>query len=123
MGWRLEFAAPAESDFARIFDHLADSYIAFGEEPDDALIHAARRIRQIRDEADCLLVAPHRGQGQDDLLPGSRSTSFGQARYWFTRNDEPESVTVLAVFYGGQDARRRMLLRALSPDLWKHRRC
>ncbi|QEW23999.1 hypothetical protein LA6_006237 (plasmid) [Marinibacterium anthonyi] len=106
----------AESDFAQIFDHLAESYIAFGEEPDEALIHAARRIRQIRGDADRLLVAPHRGQSQGDLLPGCRPMSFGRASCRFTLNDEQEIVAVLAIFYGGQDARWRRLLRALSQE-------
>ncbi|MAC81936.1 MAG: plasmid stabilization protein [Rhodobacteraceae bacterium] len=106
----------AESDFAQIFDHLAESYIAFGEESDEALIHAARCIRQIRGDADRLLVAPHRGQSQGDLLPESGPMSFGQASCRFILNDEQEVVTVLAIFHGGQDARRRRLLRALSQE-------
>ena len=116
MAWTLEFATDAEGDFARIFDHLARSYVGFGEEPAEALNHAAHRVRQIRHDADRLLIAPHRGQMQDDLFDGCRTLSFGQASFWFTVNDATSTVTVLAVFFGGQDARRTMLLRALRGD-------
>ncbi|MBB97279.1 MAG: plasmid stabilization protein [Rhodobacteraceae bacterium] len=114
MTWTLEFAAEAEGDFARIFDHLADSYMGFGERPDSALRHAAERVRQVRQDADRILVAPHRGQMRNDVLAGCRSLSFGQAAFWFTLDEDRRTVRILAVFYGAEDARRRMLLRALG---------
>lgn len=116
MAWTLEFAAAAEADFARIFDHLAESYVGFGEDQSDAMRHAAHRVLQLRRDADRILIAPHRGQKQDDIFDGCRTLSFGQASFWFTVNDARHTVTVLAVFFGGQDARRSMLLRALGQD-------
>ncbi len=114
MAWTLEFAADADADFALIFDHLVDSYIAFGEPIEAALEHAETRIWQIREEANRILTAPLRGSGQDEILPGCRCLTLGKANYWFRVQQQDQTVVILAVFFGGQDARRKMLLRLLS---------
>lgn len=114
MAWRLEVSPSAADDFELIFEHLFESYQSFGEPPGDAFEHAATRIRQIRREAERILAAPERGTRHDDVLLGCRSLAFGKATYWFIAAPEREVVTLLAVFFGGQDQRRRMLIRLLS---------
>ena len=102
----------AERDFELIFDHLVRSYLDFGESPQSALDRAETRIGDIRAAAERIVTAPHRGERHDDLLPGLRHLAIGRAIYWFDVDDERETVRVLAVFFGGQDHVRHMLVRA-----------
>lgn len=113
MTFRLEFSIAAERDLSLIFDHLAESYRTFGEPAGEALSHAAARARTIRRNADRLLTTPHRGTKHDDLMPGLRHLTIERAIYWY-KVDEPEAVVrVVAVFFGGQDHVRHMLVRLL----------
>jgi toxin ParE1/3/4 len=110
---RVEFAEAALRDLDLIFDHLAETYRGFGEAPDEAIEHAARRIRAIVGAADRLALAPHRGTVHDDLAPGIRHLTLDRAVYYFRVDD---GVHILAVFFGGQDHQRRMRLRMLRRD-------
>ena len=112
---RVEFAEDALRDLDLIFDHLAESYRGFGEAPDEAFAHAARRIRAILEAAGRIAHAPHRGTGHDELAPGIRHVTLDRAVYYFQVADEG-SVRVLALFFGGQDHERRMRLRILRRD-------
>lgn len=113
MGFRLEFTAAAENDFGLIFDHLLQSYLEFGESLDSALDRAGTRVFEIRDNAGRILTAPHRGERHDDILPGLRHLAIGRAIYWFNADEAHRTVRVLAVFFGGQDHVRHMLIRLL----------
>jgi toxin ParE1/3/4 len=110
---RVEFADAADRDLELIFDHLAESYRGFGETPDEAFEHAARRVRAIIATADRLALAPNRGTVHDDLAPGIRHVTLDRAVYYFRVADDG-SVRVIAVFFGGQDHQRRMRLRILG---------
>lgn len=114
MAFRLEFSADAEKDFDLIFDHLLENYIRFGESRELAIEHAEARVRNIRVSADRIVTAPHRGERHDDLLPGLRHLTIDRAIYWFDVDDRTETVRVLAVFFGGQDHVRHMLVRLLG---------
>ncbi len=47
---------------------------------------------------------PHRGVRRDDLRPGLRTMSYRKrVDIAFVVHDAPRMVTVLGVFYGGQD--------------------
>jgi plasmid stabilization system protein ParE len=110
----VEFAEDALRDLDLIFDHLAESYRGFGEAPDEASEHAARRVRAIIEAADRLALAPHRGPVHDDLAPGIRHVTLDRAVYYFRIEDAV--LRILAVFFGGQDHQRRMRLRILRRD-------
>ena len=114
MTFRLELSVEAERDFGLIFDHLLRSYLGFGESLESALDHAETRIREIRTAAERILIAPHRGERRDDLLPGLRHLAIGRVIYWFDVDDDRQTVRVLAVFLGGQDHVRHMLGRLLE---------
>ena len=119
MVFSLEFSAEAERDFELTFDHLLQSYLDFGESLQSALDHAEARVQEIRADAERILTAPHRGERHDDILPGSRHLSIGRAIYWFEVDETVRTVRVLAVFFGGQDHVRHMMIRLLddrSPD-------
>ncbi|WP_347140528.1 type II toxin-antitoxin system RelE/ParE family toxin [Paracoccus sp. SSK6] len=113
---RIEFAAEAERDFILIFDHLVDSYMAFGESRTEALDRAEVRLAGILDDATRIATAPKRGSPHDDLMAGLRQLTLGSATFWFTVDATEQVVRVLAVFFGAQDQHRRMLIRLLGQE-------
>lgn len=114
MRFAIEFSADAERDFDLIFDHLFESYLAFGERTEEALDHAARRVIDIRKAADRLADFPLPGTARHDVLPGIRMLAVGRAIYWFDVDQTARKVRILAVFFGGQDHIRHMLVRLLG---------
>ena len=114
MGFRLELSAGAERDFGLIFDHLLRSYLDFGESLESAVVHAETRTREICAGAERILMAPHRGERHDDIRPGLRHVTIERASYWFFVDEARRTVRVLAVFLGGQDHVRHMLVRLLE---------
>lgn len=112
--WRLEYAAGAERDFELIFDHLYESYLGFGETPSEALERAARRVLGIRAAIDRLASAPFVGTSRPDIRAGLRFTRREGAAVWFIPDQDERRVRVLAIFFGGQDHIRRMLVRMLE---------
>ena len=114
MRFAIEFSADAERDFGLIFDHLFESYLDFGESTEEALDHAARRVRDIAKAADRLASFPLRGTARDDILPGIRFIAIARAIYWFDVDQTARKVRILAVFFGGQDHVRHMLVRLLA---------
>lgn len=117
MAFRLEFSTAAEREFERIFDYLFEIHVGFGERPDEAVEHAAAQILEIRSAADRILTAPHRGDRQDDILPGLRHLALGRTIYRFEVDEGRETVRILGMFFGGQDHIRHMLARLMeAPD-------
>jgi len=114
MRFAIEFSADAERDFDLIFDHLFESYVTFGEDTEEALNHAARRVMVIRKAANRLASFPIRGTARDDILPGIRFLAIARAIYWFDVDQTACKVRILAVFFGGQDHIRHMLVRLLG---------
>lgn len=114
MAFRIEFAAEAEFDLELIFDHLIDSYASFGEPADEAFRRAQQRIRAIRRDVETLRAAPYRGTRHDDLLHGLRHVTIGSAVCWFQVDEIGAAIRIMAVFFGGQDHIRRMMIRLLD---------
>jgi toxin ParE1/3/4 len=111
--YAVEFAAEVERDFELIFDFLEESYRGFGERPEDALAHAAKRIEALRATAAALGKTPHRGNRHPEMMPNLRHVTIDQAIYWFLVDEDAMTVRILAIFFGGQDHIRRMLARLL----------
>ncbi len=114
MPFAIEFSTESERDFELIFDHLFESYLSFGESVEEALDHAMKRILDIRRAADRLSSFPIRGTLRDDILPGIRYLSIDRAIYWFEVDEAAGKVRILAVFFGGQEHIRHMLVRLLG---------
>jgi len=112
--WRVVFAAEAINDLLLIAEYLRQSYCGFGEPTVEANRHAQERIEAIIAAAERLATAPFRGECHDDLLPGLRHLALDRAVVWFCPRAEQREVQVLAVFFGGQDHQRRMLVRLLQ---------
>ena len=109
--WTVVFAAASINDLQLIADHLSQAYHGFGEPLQEASLHAQARIEAIISAAERLAKAPFRGESHDDLLPGLRHLTLDRAVYWFRTRPEQREIQVLAVFFGGQDHQRHMLVR------------
>lgn len=114
MSWRVERAEAVTLDLEAILDFLIDAALDFGEAPEGAFDSAAARILQIETAIAGLPAAPHQGTRLPDLGPGIRSVTKGRAILYFDLDEERQVLRLLAVFFGGQDHRRRMLLRRLA---------
>lgn len=86
----------------------------FGEGAEEAFDHAAQRVMEIRKAADRLASFPLRGTAREDILPGIRFLAIARAIYWFDVDHTTHKVRILAVFFGGQDHIRHMLVRLLG---------
>ncbi|MBV0892772.1 type II toxin-antitoxin system RelE/ParE family toxin [Paracoccus sp. Z118] len=116
MAWTVERSAEADLDLALIFDFLLAAALDFGEQTDRAYDQAARRVRAIENAIFALGDAPHQGTLDHDLLPGLRRVTKERAILYFDIDEDAQVVRVLAVFFGGQDHRRRMLIRLLGDE-------
>jgi hypothetical protein len=47
-------------------------------------------------------------------MPGLRHLALDRAVYWFRPRAEQQKIQVLAVFFGGPDHQRRMLVQLLQ---------
>jgi len=112
--WTVVFAAEAINDLVLITEFLTQAYCGFGEPLAEAHSHAQVRIEAIITAAERLATAPLRGESHDDLLPGLRHLALDRAVYWFCPRAEQREIQVLAVFFGGQNHQRRMLVRLLQ---------
>lgn len=87
------FTPEAEAQLALLYRYIADA-----ASPDIA----ARYTDSIVTYCEDLRSFPHRGTKQDDIRPGLRVTNFRKrAAIIFTV--ESEQVSIIGVFYGGQD--------------------
>jgi plasmid stabilization system protein ParE len=83
-------------DYAAITEHI-EQWTS-----DRAL--AERTVDSIRAFIKSLGRIPHRGTKRDDLRPGLRVIAFGKkTAIAFEVDDEAGTVTILRVFYGGQN--------------------
>ena len=112
--WSVVFAEEAINDLLLITDVLTQSYCGFGEPPAEANRHAQVRIEAIIAAAERLATAPFRGECHDELLPGLRHLALDRAVTWFRPRSEQREIQILAVFFGGQNHQRRMLVRLLQ---------
>lgn len=114
MVWRVERARATTRDLAAIIEFLTEAALDFGEPPDAALARAEARIAAIEAAVQRLAEAPYQGTLCPELGPGLRRVTKGRAIFYFDLDEDRQVVRLLAVFYGGQDHRRRMLIRLLS---------
>jgi plasmid stabilization system protein ParE len=114
MNYAVERADNADRDLNAIVDFLIETYVAFGEDEEDAIDSAEKRIHRIEAAMRALGRAPHQGTLRPELAPGLRSVTRDRAIFYFDVDDDRRVVRVLAVFFGGQDHQRLMLKRLLA---------
>lgn len=114
MGYRVERSAQSDRDLDIIFDFLFEAALGFGEDEVTGFERASTRILEIEDAMEALGNVPHQGTLHPDFSDGLRCVTKGRAIFYFDVDDSEQLVRVLAIFFGGQDHQRRMLLRLLS---------
>ena len=113
MGWRVERSEDTDRDLEAIFDFLFEVAIGVGDAPEEAFVRASRRIAAIEQAMLGLGRAPLQGTSHPDLLPGLRHVTKDRAIFYFEVDERARRVRVLAIFHGGQDHQRSMLVRLL----------
>lgn len=111
MAYKVLRSTACDEDLSLIFDYLFETFCDLGDAPEEAFERAAARIRSIEDDMAALAKAPFQGTLWPDLLPNLRWVTKDRAIFYFQVDEAEAVVRVLAVFFGGQDHRMRMLLR------------
>lgn len=117
MTHRLVFSRSALADFSLIYDFLYESYLGFGHPAAEAAGKCETRLKAIRKNAENIARQPFQGTLHPELGENLRHVTIERAIYWFQIHEDEQQVRILAIFFGGQDHQRRMLVRLLStPD-------
>jgi toxin ParE1/3/4 len=116
MAYKVERSEASDCDLETIFDFLFEAALGFGEDEATAYQRASTRILEIEAAMAALGDAPHQGTLHPEFSDGLRSVTKGRAIFYFDVDDTEHLVRVIAIFFGGQDHQRRMLLRLLSPN-------
>jgi len=83
-------------------DQLAELYLYIATQASPAT--AERYTDAIVSYCESLSTFPHRGARRDDIRPGLRVTNYrGRTVIAFDVDDAALRVSILGVFYGGQD--------------------
>ena len=93
MTYRVVFSPEAMEQLAALY-----RYIATAASPDIA----ARYTESIVSYCESLRTFPHRGTMRDDVRPGLRITNY-RKRTVIAFDVDVEQVSIIGVFYGGQD--------------------
>ena len=118
VAFRVSRARAVTVDFARIHDHLVESYCDLGDWIADALDRADSRVQTIEGTIMKLGGVPYQGTLCDDVMPGLRRVTKDKVILYFITDDELAEVRVLAVFFSGHDHLRHIIER-----LGSHRVC
>lgn len=77
---------------------------------------AQRYVNAIIDHCETLSAFPKRGAMRDDIRPGLRLTNYrGRAVIAFSVDDTSATVSIIGIFYGGQDYERVLALDLDGP--------
>ncbi|MBB1517217.1 type II toxin-antitoxin system RelE/ParE family toxin [Tessaracoccus sp. MC1679] len=95
MTYTVRFAQEAADQLEALYRYLASSA---------SPMVAADYVDAIVAHCEGLAVFPHRGTMRDDIRPGLRTSSYKKRAVIATYvDDETQEITILGVFYGGQD--------------------
>ena len=94
-GYTVVFAPEAVEQLAELYRYIAGQ---------GAPLNALRYTEAIVAYCERLRTVPHRGTRRDDIRPGLRTTNYeGRAVIAFAIDDVATLVTIIGVYYGGQD--------------------
>jgi plasmid stabilization system protein ParE len=114
--YRVRRSLATDRDLALIADFLFETYVGFGEHPEDAFARTKARLEAIEDLMLSLAEQPHRASPRDDVLPGLRMLTRDRVVLYFDIDEVEREVRVLGAFIGGRDHRRTMLARFGRPS-------
>lgn len=90
---RVQYSERAASQLESLYDYVA---------ADSDAQRANAFVGSIVDYCDSFEVFPHRGTQRDDIFPGLRTTGF-RRRVTIAFTVDADVVTILGIFYGGQN--------------------
>ena len=91
----VEFSLKADDQLGALYDYIV---------AETAPIVAKRYTDAIVEYCEGMQTFPHRGTRRDDVRPGLRVTNFkGSAVIAFAVDDAAKTVTIIGIYYGGQD--------------------
>jgi len=100
MRYEVVFAPEAEDQLEELFSYIADR---------GSVLTAERYTAAIVATCEDLSHFPHRGVSRDDIRPGLRVTHHkGRTVIAYAVDEATRRVTILGVFYGGQDYASRL---------------
>lgn len=100
MNYSVRFERDAVDQLAVIEDHIASRV---------GCEIAANFVGNVLHVCNTLSMFPHRGRGRDDIRAGLRITGYHRrVAIAFTVDDEKLLITIVGVFYGGQDWESRL---------------
>jgi toxin ParE1/3/4 len=95
MVYSVVFAPEAQEQLLALYQFIAGQ---------GAPLTAERYINAIVDYCEAMSTFPKRGTQRDDIRPGLRVTNYrGAAIIAFAVDDATKTVSIIGVFYGGQD--------------------
>lgn len=95
--------ASVARDISGIRKHMIRSYLEFGDTQAIAAERAASRIRDAFDYMLTFATNPHRGTVHPELRGGVRHVTERKFVYYFEVDEPAAEVTILAVFFGGEE--------------------
>jgi len=100
MLYEVVFAPEADDQLEELFLYIADrASVLTAERYTSAIVATCEDLSQF----------PHRGVSRDDIRPGLRVTHHkGRTIIAYAIDNVARCVTILGVFYGGQDYARRL---------------
>lgn len=100
MRFEVVFAPEADDQLEALFSYIADR---------GSVLIAERYTAAIIATCEDLSHFPHRGVSRDDIRPGLRVTHHkGRTMIAYAVDEATRRVTILGVFYGGQDYASRL---------------
>lgn len=108
MGYRIKRSKAFEKDLDSIFNHIYNSYITYGNSVERATESACERIIQIEKDIELLSRTPHQGTLRPELGLGTRNVTKRSVIFYFDVDDENETVSLIAAFFGRQDHLRHI---------------
>ena len=93
MAYQVVFSPVAEAQLAALYRYIAEAATP---------TTAARYVNAIIDYCESLETFPMRGTQRDDIRPGLRVTNY-KGRAVIALTVDADRVSILGVFYGGQD--------------------
>jgi toxin ParE1/3/4 len=113
VAYKIERQNTVEADLIAITEFLVRSGEGFGQSTESALQHAATRLDMLLNAIHRLSLAPYRGTLRPALGDGVRNVTMDRFIIYFEIDEDRKVMRILAIFYGGQDHMRQMLLRML----------
>jgi toxin ParE1/3/4 len=98
-------------DFTLIEDFLFKTYRDLGDDSEEAVGRAAVRVKAARAYMRTFERNPHRGTEHPEIRPGVRAVTKEKFVFYFEINETKFEVMIFAVFFGGEDHRRKIIDR------------